>query len=346
MSQSNKQILLETRPLGLPKSTNFKFVQTDAPQPGAGELLLKTLYLSLDPSVRGRMNEGKSYIEPIAIGEVLAGATVSQVIQSDHPDFSVDDFVLSENGWQEYAVSDGTGLRKLDPRKQPVSQALGVTGVPGLAAYVGMLDIGKPQSGDTVVVSSAAGAVGSIAGQIAKLQGCRVIGIAGTPTKCDHVVNKLGFDDCINYKSDGFLSQLANACPDGVDVYFENVGGRVLEAVCGHLNTGARVPLCGGIAYYNLTELPPGPDRVPLLMRSLLVNRVLMQGFIVQDHLDREAAFLDDMTAWLENGDIVYHEDRVEGLQNAPEAFKGMLMGRNLGKHIVRVALEPGKTQI
>lgn len=343
MSLANKQILLNTRPVGLPKSTNFSFVQTDAPKAGKGELLLKTIYLSLDPYMRGRMNEGKSYTPPMSIGEVLVGATVSQVIESDHPDYAVDDLVLSNNGWQEYAVSDGDGIRKLEAGQNSLSYALGVTGMPGLTAYVGLLDIAKPKAGETVVVSAAAGAVGSIVGQIAKIQGCRVVGVAGSPTKCEYVVKELGFDDCINYKSDGFAAQLANACPDGIDIYFESVGGRVLEAVCGLLNTAARIPLCGCISYYNLTELPPGPDKIPLLMRSLLINRVNLQGFIIFDHYDREEQFLKDMNGWLKNGDVVYREDIVDGLENAPEAFKGMLMGQNFGKQIIRVADEPGQ---
>ncbi len=338
---TNRQILLASRPVGLPKSTDFSYIQSDMPEVADKQILCKTLYLSLDPYMRGRMNEGKSYIKPVDIGEVLVGGTVSQVVQSEHPEFSEGDIVLSENGWQEYAVSDGKGIRKLDKLQRPLSYALGVTGMPGLTAYVGLLDIGKPKAGETVVVSSAAGAVGSVVGQIARVKGCNVIGIAGSPAKCNYVIKDLGFNDCINYKSDGFGAQLQNACPNGIDIYFESVGGRVLEGVIGHLNVGARIPLCGGIAYYNLTELPPGPDRTPLLMRSVLINRVMMQGFIVFDHYHREPDFLKDMTGWLKNGDIVYKEDIVDGLENAPDAFKGMLLGKNFGKQIIRVNREP-----
>ena len=343
MTLTNKQILLRSRPVGLPKSTNFSFVQTAAPEPGEGEVLLKTLYLSLDPYMRGRMNDGKSYAEPVAIGGVIVGGTVSQVAKSHHGDFTEGDIVLSENGWQEYAISDGSGLRKLDPAHKPLSHALGVTGMPGLTAYVGLLDIAQPKAGETVVVSAAAGAVGSVVGQLARIQGCRVVGVAGSPAKCDYTVNELGFDACVNYKSDSFAGQLANACPDGVDVYFESVGGRVLEAVSSLLNVGARIPLCGGISYYNLTELPPGPDRTPLLMRSLLVNRVTVRGFIIFDHYDRMPEFLKDMNGWLKNGDVVYRETVTNGLENAPEAFKGMLMGKNTGKQIVKVAEASGQ---
>lgn len=339
MSLINQQVLLASRPVGLPKSTNFSLVQSELPEPDDNEILCKTLYLSLDPYMRGRMNEGKSYVESVEINDVMVGATVSEIMVSNHPEYKMGDIVLTEGGWQEYSISDGEGVRKIDFDDDiSMSYALGIMGMPGLTAYVGLLDIGQPKKGDTVVVSAAAGAVGSIVGQIAKLKGCRVIGVAGSPAKCKHVVSKLGFDDCINYKSDGLAAHLANACPDGVDVYFESVGGRVLGAVIGLLNVGARMPVCGGISYYNLTELPPGPDKTALLMRSLLINRVKMQGFIVFDHYDREEAFLKDMTAWIKNGDIKYSEDVVKGLANTPEAFKGMLMGKNLGKQLIKVS--------
>ncbi len=344
MSLINRQVLLATRPVGLPKSTNFSLVQSDLPEPDDNEMLCKTLYLSLDPYMRGRMNEGKSYVDPIEIGDVMVGATVSEVIVSNHREYKMGDIVLTQGGWQEYSISNGDDTRKIDfDDDTSLSYALGVLGMPGLTAYVGLLDIGQPKEGDTIVVSAAAGAVGSVVGQIAKLKGCKVIGIAGSPAKCNHVVKELGFDDCINYKSDGLAAQLANVCPDGIDVYFENVGGRVLDAAIGLLNVGARVPVCGGIAYYNLTELPPGPDRTALLMRSILINRVKMQGFIIFDHYDRQAEFTKDMSVWLKNGDIKYSEDIVDGLANAPETFKGMLMGKNLGKQIIKVA-SPGAT--
>lgn len=339
MSLINQQVILASRPVGLPKSTNFNLVQSDLPEPDDNEMLCKTLYLSLDPYMRGRMNEGKSYAESVELGDVMVGATVSEVMVSNNPEYKMGDIILSQGGWQEYSVSNGVDARKIDfDDGVSASYALGIMGMPGLTAYVGLLDIGQPKEGDTVVVSAAAGAVGSIVGQIAKIKGCRVIGVAGSPAKCKHVVKKLGFDDCINYKSDGFADQLANACPDGVDIYFESVGGRVLGGVLGLLNVGARVPVCGGISYYNLTELPPGPDKTALLMRSLLINRVKMQGFIIFDHYDREAEFLKDMAAWISNGDIKYYEDIASGLANTPEAFKGMLMGKNVGKQIIKVA--------
>lgn len=338
MTQSNKQIVLASRPFGLPKSTNFSIQEVPIPSINDGQVLCRTIYLSLDPYMRGRMNDGKSYSEPVQLGEVMVGGTVSVVIDSKSSDYVVGDFVLGSNGWQEYAACDVDGLVKLEKDHKALTFALGVLGMPGFTAYVGLLDIGMPKAGETVVVSAASGAVGSVVGQIAKIKGCRVVGVASSNAKCEFVVKKLGFDDCVSYKSDNYQAQLHKACPDGVDIYFENVGGRVLDGVLGLLNVGARIPLCGCISYYNLTELPRGGDNTPLLIRSLLVNRVKLQGFIISEHEDRKDEFLKDMRQWIGEGKIKYREDIIDGLVQAPSVFKAMFNGKNFGKQLIRVA--------
>ena len=300
-------------------------------------MLLETLYLSLDPYMRGRMNAGKSYAAPVELGQVMVGGTVSRVVRSNNPEYTVGDVVLAGSGWQRFALSGGQGLRKLDPAEGP-SRALSVLGMTGLTAYVGLLDIGKPQAGETVVVSSAAGAVGSVVGQIAKLRGCYVVGVAGTDEKNTYLKETLGFDESLNYKADTFAADLASACPEGVDVYFENVGGAVFRAVLPLLNVGARVPVCGLIAHYNQTSAPDGPDQTPGLMSLLLTRRVLLQGFIVSDHTERLPDFARDMSGWLKSGRVKYKEDIVEGLENAPGAFIKLLEGGNFGKLIVKVS--------
>lgn len=333
----NIAITLAARPEGEPKDSDFRIEERTAPEPGEGEVLLKTLYLSLDPYMRGRMSGAKSYSSPVEIGDVMVGQTVSKVVASNHHDLAVGDHVLGNAGWQQYAVSNGSDLRKLDPGHGPVSYALGVLGMPGHTAYVGLLDIGRPQAGETVVVSAASGAVGQVVGQIAKLKGCYVVGVAGSEDKCAYVVDELGFDACVNYKRDAFEDELAQACPDGVDVYFESVGGRVLDAVLPLLNIGARIPLCGTIAHYNATSLPEGPNRVPQLMRTLLVKRVTIRGFIIFDHYDRYPDFLRDMSQWLAEGKVRYREHVVDGLENAPAAFRALMRGDHVGKMLVRV---------
>jgi NADPH-dependent curcumin reductase CurA len=337
----NHQVQIAARPQGFPKPTDFRFVEAPVPRPIDGQMLCRTIYLSLDPYMRGRMNAGPSYATGLDLGDVMTGGTVSAVVESNLDEFRVGDFVLGGNGWQEYALSDGRGVRKLNPEDAPISTAVGVLGMPGHTAYVGLLDIGKVQAGETVVVSAASGAVGAVVGQIARIQGCRVVGIAGASEKCKYVVDSLGFDACLSHRSDRLSEELKAACPSGVDVYFENVGAKVFEAVLPLLNNFARVPICGRIATYNLTELPPGPDQVSKVMGLALIRRLTFRGFIVTDHADRETDFLRDVGEWVRDGSVKYREDIVEGLEHAIEAFQGLLTGRNFGKLLVRVAADP-----
>ncbi|MDQ7001883.1 MAG: NADP-dependent oxidoreductase [Ghiorsea sp.] len=340
-AQENRKIVLQSRPVGAPKPDNLVLEIADIPQPEQGEVLLRTLYLSLDPYMRGRMSDAPSYAPPVGLGETMVGATVSKVERSLHPDFHSGDLVLAYAGWQDYAISDGHGLMKLAPEMAQPSMALGVLGMPGLTAYMGLLDIGQPKAGETVVVAAASGAVGAIVGQIAKLKGCRVIGIAGGDEKCSYVLDEVGFDACLNHHDPGFAQALNAACPDGIDVYFENVGGAVFDAVLPLLNSKARIPLCGLIANYNATKLPEGPDRMGLLMANILIKRITMQGFIVfDDYGDRYPEFFAQMSTWLKEGKIKFREDIIEGLEHAPQAFIGLLEGKNFGKLLIRVAPE------
>jgi NADPH-dependent curcumin reductase CurA len=334
----NRQWTLASRPVGAPSLNNFNFIEVDKPKIQQGEILLRTVFLSLDPYMRGRMNDAKSYAEPVAIDEVMVGGTVCRVEESNHPDYSIGEWVVSFSGWQDYAISDGIDLLKLGMDPVQPSYALGVMGMPGLTAYMGLLDIGQPKAGETVVVAAATGAVGSLVGQIAKLKGCKVVGIAGGEEKCRSAVDDLGFDLCVDHTSPDLAEQLAKACDNGIDVYFENVGGKVFDAVLPLLNACARIPLCGMISQYNATELPEGPDRMFALMGNLLVKRIKMQGFIVfDDYGHRYNEFSDDMSQWLADGKIQYREDLVEGLENAVESFGGLLEGKNFGKLVVRV---------
>ena len=335
-SSMNRQILLKSRPVGEPKESDFALVETPIPEPGEGEVLNRTVYLSLDPYMRGRMSDRASYAAPVELGSVMVGGGVSQVMQSNHPQFSAGDFVLSYDGWQVYGVSKGETLRKLDPKQAPISYALGITGMPGMTAYFALLDVGQPQSGETVVISAASGAVGSVAGQIAKIKGCRVVGVAGSDAKCDYVVKELGFDECINRNTQDLSSALKAACPDGIDVYFDNTAGAILEAVLQQINLGARIPLVGLISQYNAENPPPGPNLMPLLVKRALIN-----GFLVSDYQQRQAEFLNDVVQWLQAGKLKYKEDVVEGLENAPRAFIGLLQGKNFGKLIVKVGDDP-----
>ncbi|BCL74861.1 NADP-dependent oxidoreductase [Jeongeupia sp. HS-3] len=336
---TNQRIVLASRPKGAPTPDDFRLETETLPAPGAGELLLKTLYLSLDPYMRGRMSDAPSYAPPLEIGETMVGGTVCRVEQSHHADFKPGDLVLAFTGWQAYAISNGEGLTKLDPALTQPSLALGVLGMPGFTAYMGLLDIGNPQPGETVVVAAASGAVGSVVGQVAKLKGARVIGIAGGAAKCRYVVDELGFDACVDHRSPSFAADLAAACGNGIDVYYENVGGAVFDAVLPLLNARARVPVCGLISQYNAESLPPGPDRLPLLMGHLLKSRIRMQGFIIwNDYGHRYQEFFDAMAPWVADGRVKFREDIVDGLTNAPAAFIGLLEGRNFGKLVVRVA--------
>ncbi|WP_206484252.1 NADP-dependent oxidoreductase [Thalassotalea sp. G2M2-11] len=334
----NRQILLASRPSGAPVAENFNLVQSEKPTPEVGEVLLRTVYLSLDPYMRGRMNDAKSYADPVVLNEVMVGGSVCRVEESRHEEYKPGDWVVAFGGWQDYSVTKGDELLKLDNNMAKYSYALGVLGMPGLTAYMGLLDIGQPKAGETVVVAAATGAVGSLVGQIAKLQGCTVVGIAGGETKCRYAVETLGFDYCIDHKSENLAEQLASVCPSGIDVYFENVGGKVFDAVMPLLNSCARVPLCGLISQYNATELPSGPDRLSLLMGTLLVKRIKMQGFIVfDDYGHRYNEFSEQMVKWLMAGEIKYKEHIVEGLDSAVNAFIGLLQGENFGKLVVRV---------
>jgi len=334
----NRRIVLASRPAGKPTMENFRLESASVPEPGDGEVLLQTLYLSLDPYMRGRMNAGESYAPPVALDAVMVGGTVSKVVSSRNSNFSVGDLVTAYSGWQDYALSDGSDLMKLDPRITRPSYALGVLGMPGLTAYVGLLDIGQPKAGETVALAAATGAVGSVVGQIAKLKGCRVVGIAGAAEKCRYAVEELGYDACISHYDKDMAQQLAAACPKGIDVYFENVGGSSWEAAMPLLNNFARIPVCGLIAHYNQTELPPGPDRMSLLQGLILRRSLKMQGFIVGNYRDRIPDFVSDMSGWLAAGKVKYREDMVEGLERAPEAFLGLFSGQNFGKLVVKVS--------
>jgi len=338
-STANEKIVLASRPSGLPRTDNFRFEQDALPAPAAGQVLLQVLYLSLDPYMRGRMDDAKSYAKPVDVGAVMEGGTVARVVASRHDGYAPGDVVLSYSGWQRYALSDGTGLRKLDPSAAPVSTALGVLGMPGFTAWAGLLQIGRPQAGETVVVAAASGAVGSVVGQIARIHGARAVGIAGGPDKCAFVRDVLGFDAVVDHRAADFAAQLAAACPDGVDVYFENVGGQVWDAVLPLLNDFARVPVCGLIAQYNeLPQAVPGPDRLATVMRDILKKSLTLRGFIQREFAQLQPAFLREAQGWIADGRLRYREDIVEGLDKAPAALIDLLQGRNFGKLVVKVA--------
>ncbi|MGO9039830.1 MAG: NADP-dependent oxidoreductase [Steroidobacteraceae bacterium] len=332
----NRRIVLAARPRGAADLNCFRLETLPIGAPREGEVLLRTLWISLDPYMRGRMSDAPSYVAPVPIGGIMPAGTVARVEKSLNANFRAGDLVLAASGWQEFAVSDGSGLMKLPPDIGPPSYALGVMGMPGFTAYVGLLEIGKPQPNETVVVAAATGAVGSVVGQIAKLKGCRVVGIAGGAGKCAWAVGELGFDACIDHRAAGFAESLAGACPNGIDVYFENVGGRVLQAVLPLINAHARIPVCGLISQYN--EAPSDGASVQALMRAVLVKRIAMRGFISSDGFEHHRTeFLETMSAWLRAGKIKYREDAVQGLENAPAAFLGQLAGRNFGKLIVQL---------
>jgi NADPH-dependent curcumin reductase CurA len=335
----NRRITLAAHPRGLPAARDFHLDTQPVPRPADGEVLLRTRYLSIDPYMRNLMDEvGPGYAPPVRLGQVMVGGTVSRVVASRNPRFQVGDTVLSNAGWQDYALSDGSDLVPLGDLAQP-SLALGGLGMPGFTAYVGLLDIGQPKAGETVVVAAASGAVGSVVGQLAKLKGARVVGIAGGADKCRHAVEKLGFDVCVDHREPTLTSRLAEACPDGIDVYFENVGGDVLDAVLPLLNLHARMPLCGFIAHYNQDSHGQAIDKRPQLLATVLQKRVRMQGFIILDHYkDRFESFQRDMSKWVGEGRITLIEDIVDGLDQAPNALIGLLQGRNFGKSVVRVA--------
>lgn len=336
----NRRIVLAARPRGEPKPGDFRQEETQIRELSDGEILLRTLYLSLDPYMRGRMNAARSYAKPVDIDDVMTGRTIAEVVESRDPSWQPGDKVLSTSGWQEYAVSRARGLTRLDPDNFPLTIRLGVLGMPGLTAYTGLLNIGKPQPGETHVVAAATGPVGSTVGQIAKIKGALAVGIAGGSEKARALTTEFGFDVGLNHREPDFAEKLAEACPDGIDVYFENVGGRVWRAVFPLLNNFARVPICGQIAHTSEIDPPSGPDHVPELMRGILSKRLTIRGFIVTDFADQSDAFQRDMKGWLQEGRVKYREDIVDGLENAPGAFIGLLKGRNFGKLIVRVADE------
>jgi NADPH-dependent curcumin reductase CurA len=329
----NQQVLLASRPQGPVTERNFRLVESAMPTLGEGEVLVRNLYLSLDPYMRMRMDAGKSYAPAVQLGEVMVGGTVGEIIESKDARYSKGEIVSGRLGWQLYAATPASGLRKVDTRGASISTALSVVGMPGVTAWYGLLRIGEPVPGETVVVSAASGAVGSVVGQVARLKGCRAVGIAGGEAKCRYVVEELGFDACIDYKSETFASSLRTATPDGIDIYFENVGGRILDTVLPLLNAFARIPFCGYISEYDAVA-PYGVRQ----LRSLLVSRARLQGFIISEHMEIWDEALADLSGWLAAGRLSYRETIAQGLENAPGAFIGMLSGRNFGKQLVKLA--------
>src|SRR5579884_3358442 len=332
MSQKNMQVLFANRPRGWVQESDFRIVETELPALQDGEVLVKNMYLSLDPYMRGRMSTAKSYTAGMELGQVMLGGTVGVVIESKNPNFHVDDTVLGYFGWQQYGISKGRGLQKITTPGIPPSAYLGVVGMPGLTAWVGLISIGQPKEGETVVVSAASGAVGSVVGQLAKSRGCRAVGIAGGKAKCEYVVNELGFDACVDYKAGKLKEDLVAATPDGIDVYFENVGGEILDAVLPHLNAFARIPLCGLVSQYNAIE-PYGVRNFGVFLTS----RVKLQGFIVGEHANLFPQAQQELEQLVLAGKLKYRESIAQGLENAPKAFIGMLKGENFGKQLVKL---------
>jgi NADPH-dependent curcumin reductase CurA len=329
----NKRIVLASRPTGWVTEENFRIDSAPVPKPKDGEVLVKNLWLSLDPYMRGRMNDSKSYAAKQELGEVMIGGTVGEVIESKNPKFAVGDKVVGMLGWQQYGLSSGAGLNKIDASRVPASAFLGVLGMPGVTAWIGLLDICQPKAGETVVVSAASGAVGSVVGQIAKIKGCRAVGIAGGKAKCDYVVKELGFDACVDYKAGRLDDDLKAAAPKGIDCYFENVGGEILDAALRRMNPFSRIAVCGLISQYNVTQ--------PYCVKnfaSILTNRIKVQGFIVSDRMELWAKALPELIGWVASGKIKYRESVAQGLENAPKAFIGLLKGENFGKQLVKLA--------
>jgi NADPH-dependent curcumin reductase CurA len=334
MAALNHQFRLAARPVGLPKPTDWDYTEEPVPEPGEGEVLIKILYLSMDPAMRGWMNDGRSYIAPVGIGDVMRALAAGEVIASNHPDVAVGEHVTGLLGVQEYAVAHGNAVIKVDPTLAPLPVYLGALGMPGMTAYFGLLDIGRPQEGETVVVSCAAGAVGSVVGQIAKLKGARAVGIAGGPEKCSFLVEELGFDAAIDYKSEDLDAALAQHCPKGIDVYFDNAGGEILDAALARLARNARVIICGAISQYNATSAVEGPSNY----LSLLVNHASMTGFVVSDYGDRYAQGAMEMAGWLAAGKLKAREDIAEGLESFPDTLLRLFAGQNTGKLVLELA--------
>ncbi len=349
MTDTMQRIVLAARPQGEPKPTDFRHESCPIPTPGEGEMLVKTIWLSLDPYMRGRMDDSKSYAQAVQIGERMEGGAVAEVIASNLPDFAPGDYVAGQFGWQSHAVSDGVLVRKLDPRAAPLSTALGVLGMPGITAYVGLNDFGRPKAGETLVVAAATGAVGSLVGQLGKAYGLNVVGVAGGPEKCKYAVDELGFDACLDHRAAADAStlrkQIAASCPKGVDIYFENVGGKTMEAVIPLMNVHGRIPICGMIAWYNAggpgSAQNDGPDRLPKVWRTILVNRLSLRGFIIFDHFDRYPDFIREVSSHIASGEVKYRETIAQGLESAPQAFIELLKGGNFGKQLVAISPDP-----
>ncbi len=334
---TNRQWVLVKRPRGMVGKDNFEYRESPIPQPGPGEVLIRNLYLSFDPTQRGWMEDRESYVPPVGLGEVMRAGSVAQVVESNSPDFATGDLVQTTGGWQDFAVvsaGGGTfGLSKLAPGVTP-PLALGVLGITGLTAYWGLLDLGQPKSGETVLVSGAAGATGSVAGQIARIKGCRVIGIAGGPEKCAWLKDVARFDGVIDYKNDNVDQRIGELCPNRVDVFFDNVGGDILQAALNHINMRARVVLCGGISAYNATEPVPGPSN----LMNLVIMRARMEGFIIIDYMDRAHIAVSDLLGWVKSGELVHQEDIQEGFENIPDTLNRLFSGKNLGKQLLKIA--------
>ena len=331
MSESNRQILLASRPTGWVEESNFKLVETPVPAIADGQVLVRNHFLSLDPYMRGRMNDTKSYAAPVKLGDVMIGGTAGEVVESKNPKFKAGDKVVGMLGWQLYGVSDGTQLMKVDDRHIPLSAYLGPVGMPGVTAWYGLMDICQPKAGETVVVTAASGAVGSGVGQLAKMKGCRAIGIAGGAEKCRYVVDELGFDACVDYKAGNLWKDIKAATPDGIDCLFENVGGEIFDTLLGRMNAFSRIAVCGLIAQYNSEPYPMKN------IGSVLINRIRMQGFIVSEHMERWPVALQELGQGVATGKIKYRETVAQGLENAPQAFMGLLKGANLGKQLVKL---------
>lgn len=345
MTEKMQQIVLASRPEGAPKAENFRLEEAPMPVPGDGEVLAEVVYLSLDPYMRGRMDASRSYASAVEIGSPMEGGCVARIAASNNSKFSPGDYVEARLGWVSHAVHDGKGLRKLDPASAPISTAVGVLGMPGLTAFVGLNDHGRPQAGETLVVGAATGAVGSVVGQLAKIYGLRVVGVAGGAEKCAFAIEELGFDACLDHREPDLRARMKDACPNGVDIYFENVGGDTLDAVIPLMNVGGRIPVCGMISWYNLGGLGlgggEGPDNLPKVWRTILVNRLAVRGFIITDHYDRFRAFTEEVSGHIRDGRLKYRETIAEGLANAPDAFMAMLGGGNFGKQLVRISDDP-----
>ena len=339
MADKMKRIVLASRPKAVPTIENFRLETMDIPVPRPGQFLARTIWLSLDPYMRGRMNDAKSYAAPVEVGATMEGGCVAQVVRSDHPGFDAGDIVVGSFGWASHGISDGTGMRKVDPSIAPVSTAVGVLGMPGLTAWVGLNDIAQAKAGETIVVSAATGAVGSMVGQLAKRKGLRVIGVAGSADKCRYAVSELGYDICLDhraYSAARLSAKIAEAAPKGVDVYYENVGGKTVEAVLPNMNTFGRIALCGMIAWYSGENIDKAMS-MPAAWGAILRQRLAVRGFIIFDHYNRLPDFLAEVAPLISNGEIAYRETVAETLENAPSAFLELLKGNNFGKQLVRV---------